>query len=54
VWVPAWNRLLRLRHEPSATEVTPGAPGRIQIFCDSTRRNWKRRVLTAPENPGPK
>jgi exoribonuclease R len=45
VYVSAWNRLLRLRHD----EVhVPGTEGRIQIFCDPTRRNWKRRVLTAP------
>jgi hypothetical protein len=45
VWVPAWKRLLRTRHEESHAI---GEPGRIQIFCDPTRRNWKRRVLTAP------
>jgi exoribonuclease R len=45
VWVPAWNRLLRIRHEE--TQVA-GTKSRIQIFCDPTRRNWKRRVLTAP------
>ena len=45
VWVPAWSRLLRLRHDE---EHAPGTEGRIQIFCDPTRRNWKRRVLTAP------
>jgi exoribonuclease R len=44
-WVPAWSRLLRIRHEE--TQVA-GTYGRIQIFCDPTRRNWKRRVLTAP------
>jgi exoribonuclease R len=45
VWVPAWGRLLRLRHDE---EHAVGTEGRIQIFCDPTRRNWKRRVLTAP------
>lgn len=45
VWVPAWGRLLRLRHDE---EHAAGTEGRIQIFCDPTRRNWKRRVLTAP------
>jgi exoribonuclease R len=45
VWVPTWGRLLRLRHE----EVHPaGTRGCIQIFCDPTRRNWRRRILTAP------
>ena len=46
VWVPAWNMILKLRHsvpEPPA----PGTEDRIQIFCDPTRRNWKRRILTA-------
>jgi exoribonuclease R len=45
VWVPAWSRLIRLRHEEEPQE--PGSTGRIKIFCDPTRRNWKRRVLTA-------
>lgn len=45
VWVPTWGRLLRIRHDE---EQAPGTEGRIQIFCDPTRRNWKRRVLTAP------
>jgi hypothetical protein len=45
VWVPAWSKLLRLRH---MEERNPGEHGAIQIFCDPTRRNWKRRVLTAP------
>ena len=49
VWVPAWGRLLRLRHDVTESSVTePGSTGRIQIFCDPTRRNWKRRILTAP------
>ena len=50
VWVPAWGRLLRLRHEVTETP-EPGSTGRIQIFCDPTRRNWKRRILTAPSPP---
>ena len=45
VWVPAWGRLLRLRHNESHSAGTRGC---IQIFCDPTRRNWRRRVLTAP------
>ena len=45
VWVPVWSRLIRLRHEE---EPRPsGTAGRIKIFCDPTRRNWKRRILTA-------
>ena len=43
VWVPAWRRLLRLRHEE---ERDVGAVGHIQIYCDPSRRNWKQRVLT--------
>lgn len=44
VWIPAWQRIIRLRHEE---ERVPGYKGPIQIFCDPTRRNWKRRILTA-------
>jgi exoribonuclease R len=43
VWVPAWRRLLRLRHEE---ERAAGVTGYIQIYCDPSRRNWKQRVLT--------
>jgi hypothetical protein len=42
VWVPLWSRLLRLRHVPTEP------PTRIAIFCDPTKRNWTRRILTAP------
>jgi len=45
VWNPEWRRVIRLRHEESHP---PGHRGHIQIFCDPTRRNWKRRILTAP------
>jgi exoribonuclease R len=45
VWVPLWRRLIRLRHEE---ERPVGAEGRIKIYCDPTRRNWKERILTAP------
>jgi exoribonuclease R len=45
VWVPAWRRLLRLRHEETRSV---GASGSIQIYCDPTKRNWKQRILTAP------
>jgi exoribonuclease R len=45
VWVPAWRRILRLRH---IEDREPGFKGRINIFCDPTKRNWKSRVLTAP------
>jgi len=44
VWIPEWRRIISLRHE----EVHPaGYKGTIQIFCDPTKRNWKRRILTA-------
>lgn len=46
VWVPAWKMILKLRHEVPAPPA-PGTEDRIQIFCDPTRRNWKRRILTA-------
>jgi exoribonuclease R len=43
VWVPLWKRLIRLRHnEPRPV----GYKGRIQIFCDPTKRNWTKRILT--------
>ena len=42
VWVPLWNRLLRLRHTPTES------PTQIAIFCDPTKRNWRQRILTAP------
>ena len=45
VWVPAWKRLLRLRHVEARA---PGYRGSIDIFCDPKRRNWTRRVLTSP------
>lgn len=44
VWIPEWRRIIRLRHEEDRA---PGYKGPIQIFCDPTRRNWKRRILTA-------
>lgn len=45
VWVPTWQRLLRVRHDGT---LPPGTRDRINIFCDPTQRNWKRRVMTAP------
>jgi exoribonuclease R len=45
VWVPVWKKLLRLRHEETRE---PGTTGTIDIFCDPTRRNWRKRILTAP------
>jgi len=41
-WVPAWKRIIRLRHVPDRTGATT-----IQVFCDPTCRNWKQRILTA-------
>jgi exoribonuclease R len=46
VWVPAWNRLLRLRHETQP--LRPGVRDRMRIFCDPTKRSWRKRILTAP------
>jgi len=46
VWVPAWNRLIRMRHE--AAPRNPGTRDRVRIFCDPTKRNWRQRILTAP------
>lgn len=59
VWVPAWSRIIRIRHavvgSPTAaaggvvgSPTAAGSRGQIDIFCDPTQRNWKRRVLTAP------
>lgn len=44
VWVPAWKRAVRLRHEERHDV---GYAGRIEIFCDPRKRNWKQRVLTS-------
>jgi exoribonuclease R len=43
VWISAWKRIIRLRHEESRPT---GYIGPIQIFCDPTKRNWKDRILT--------
>jgi exoribonuclease R len=48
VWVPAWRRIIRLRH---VEEREPGYTGQINIFCDPTKRNWTRRILTAAVTP---
>jgi exoribonuclease R len=50
VWVPTWKRILRIRHDPADTP-SVGSRGQLEIFCDPSKRNWKRRVLTAPINP---
>lgn len=57
IWVPAWGRLLRARHTPTEPPLL-GTKDRIDIFCDPSQRNWKRRILTAPHeteanNPPP-
>jgi exoribonuclease R len=49
-WVPAWGRLIRVRHDPPA-DAESGSTDRIEIFCDPAKRNWKRRILTAPCRP---
>jgi len=46
VWVPAWSRLLRLRHVVERPPA-PGTKAQIDIFCDPTQRNWKQRVMTS-------
>jgi hypothetical protein len=51
VYVQAWRRVIRIRHE-CITEL-PGTESRIRIFCDPMRRNWKQRVLTAAVNDAP-
>lgn len=48
VWVPAWGRLLRIRHTVDEPAPPPGSRGQICIFCDPTKRNWRQRILTAP------
>lgn len=50
VWVPAWKRVLRIRHTPTEP-MGAGTYEQIQIFCDPTKRNWKQRILTAPAPP---
>jgi len=50
VWVPLWKRLIRLRHDEKHAI---GTRGRIQIFCDPTKRNWKQRILTNSLPPVP-
>lgn len=47
VWVPAWKRLLRIRHDPVDVPAL-GTRTQIEIFCDPTKRNWRQRILTAP------
>lgn len=49
VFVPAWKRAIRLRHAPAQNGL-PGTEGHIHIFCDPTKPNWKRRILTADVN----
>jgi exoribonuclease R len=46
IWIPEWRRIIRIRHTPSCQKAQ-GSEDRIQIFCDPTKRSWKRRVLTA-------
>ena len=45
VWVPAWKRAIKLRHTETV-EHAGGSVGKIQVFCDPTKRNWRERVLT--------
>ena len=46
IWVPAWKRAIRLTHTDPVCHM-PGSKGRIQVFCDPTRRSWKERIQTA-------
>ena len=46
VWVPAWKRAIKLRHTETV-EHAGGSVGKIQVFCDPTKRNWRERVLTS-------
>jgi hypothetical protein len=46
-FVPLWSRIIRLRHDLDPADAVIGKEIRIQIYCDSTQRNWKQRVLTA-------
>ena len=46
-FVPLWSRIIRLRHDLDPADAIIGKEIRIQIYCDSTQRNWKQRVLTA-------
>ena len=39
-WVSAWKRKIRVHHNYSSGN------GLIKIFCDTTKRNWKQRIIT--------
>lgn len=52
LWVPAWKRLIKARHErPTHPNGTPVLNDHISIFCDPSKRSWKTRILTAPASP---
>ena len=52
LWVPAWKRLIKARHErPTHLSGAPVLNDRISIFCDPSKRSWKTRILTAPGSP---
>jgi hypothetical protein len=39
-WVPEWGRIIKTRDDGW----TPGDTVSIELYCDPTKRNWKRRV----------
>ena len=41
VWVAPWGRLVRVE----TTELEPGTPVRLKVYCDASQRNWKRRLV---------
>ena len=40
-WVPEWGRIVKMRDSGTWT---PGDTVSIELYCDPTKRNWKRRV----------
>ena len=40
-WVPEWGRIIKMRDSGTWT---PGDTVNIELYCDPTKRNWKRRV----------
>ena len=40
-WVPEWGRIVKMRDSGTWT---PGESVTVELYCDPTKRNWKRRV----------
>ena len=40
-WVPEWGRIVKTRDDG---EWSSGDTVSIELYCDPTKRNWKRRV----------